>query len=882
MRGGNIWLLRYLLCLLFLVEFNLVDAQLCTGSLGDPVVKLDFGSGTALNGGALGSGITSYTYQSAGFPMDGYYSVTNSTAGLLGEWWSTTDHTGNSGGYMMVVNASLSLTDYFYKKSVTGLCAGTTYEFSAWVLNLFKVATRPNPNLTFKISDNNGVLLGSYTTGSIPANTSSVIWKQFGFFFTATTSDVVITIINNTAGAAPGNDLALDDIAFRPCGATIQSAFADGTVVQEICEKPAATLQCNSTFGGTVAATAFQWQKSADNGVSWTDISGATSAGLTLTNLSAGTYLYRVATANSSNISSLQCRVVSNTLKVIVHPNPAPVISGNNPTCYGDTLWLQTSAAASYNWTGPNGFTASDQNPVITNLNAASNGTYYLSLTSVDGCTGVDSIKLAVYPAPTANAGSDRYVCKGIASVQLNASGGTSYNWSPAAGLSAANIANPVASPTVTTNYVVTVSVTGCNRTKSDTVQVLVRPPLDLQLPNDTLICSIDTLRLNASGAAGVITWSPAYSISNVHSYTPLVSPDVPTWYYATLTAPDGCYNNDSVFVDVRTYISVYAGADSTICLGDTIQLHPQSEALQYVWSTSSSGYISSTTQKFPLVVPNAVSQTYHVIANLGKCQSQDDVTIYTVPYPGRLPRFDTTVCSAQLVPLKVTGGSRYQWAPATFLTDATSAQTIAVKPTAPGITYVVAVRDVLGCPKPVYDTLHIQVIAPLQVDAGPSDTTIVNGQPLQLQAVGSDLFEWTPSTGLSNTRISNPVATPESDITYYLTTRSLFGCTATDSIHVRIYNVTAGFYIPTAFSPNGDGLNDLFKPILLGMKSLNQFLIYNRYGQVVYATQIIGQGWDGRFKGNPQDPGAFVWMIDGIDYTGKKVFQKGTVVLVR
>ncbi|MFM2358359.1 MAG: hypothetical protein RLY16_352, partial [Bacteroidota bacterium] len=603
-----------LILLAITVVPNLIFAQLCTGSLGDPVVKIDFGAGTALNAGALEAGVTSYTYKASGFPSDGYYSVTNSTNGLLNEWWSTTDHTGNAGGYMMVVNASISLTDYFYKKSVTGLCAGTTYEFSAWVLNLFRVSTRPNPNLTFLVSDNSGTVLGTYTTGGIAANTGSVVWNQYGFFFTATSSDVVITIVNNAAGAAPGNDLALDDITFRPCGATINSLFNDGTVTKEICEKTTTRITCNSSFAAAAATTAYQWQQSTDNGASWADISGATGATYTFSNLAAGTYLFRIATANSANITNLVCRVVSNTLKVIVHPNPTPAAISNNPTCYGDTLNLQCAAAATYSWTGPNSFSSGIQNPFIYPLSAVNNGTYYVTITTTLGCSNKDSITVKVFPAPAANAGTDKYVCKGIASVQLSASGGTAYNWSPATGLSATTIANPIASPTTTTNYIVTVTVPGCNKSKTDTVQVLVKPNLAIQLTNDTLICSIDTLKLTASGSAGTITWSPSYSINNIHSFTPLVSPDVPTTYYLTLTAPDGCYNNDSVFVDVRTYISVYAGNDSTICLGDSIRLTPQSEALQYVWSTTSSGYISSTTTKYPFITPNATTQTYHVV----------------------------------------------------------------------------------------------------------------------------------------------------------------------------------------------------------------------------------------------------------------------------
>ncbi|MBP1652784.1 MAG: gliding motility-associated C-terminal protein, partial [Bacteroidetes bacterium] len=181
-----------------------IKAQLCTGSLGDPVVSIDFGSGTASFGGALASGITTYTYVAQAFPSDGYYTIESSTAASGTVWWSTTDHTG--GGYMMVVNAATSVKDYFYKKTVTGLCGGTTYEFAAWVVNLLRSQDNNPPNVTFSIlSTDESTTYGSYTTGSIPLTSGSAVWKHFGFYYTtpAGVTDVEIKISNSSPGGAP-------------------------------------------------------------------------------------------------------------------------------------------------------------------------------------------------------------------------------------------------------------------------------------------------------------------------------------------------------------------------------------------------------------------------------------------------------------------------------------------------------------------------------------------------------------------------------------------------------------------------------------------------------------------------------------------------------
>lgn len=204
-----------------------LQAQLCTGSLGDAVVKIDFGTGTSSHGTALGTGITSYTWTTADFPNDGSYTIEKAT-NTPGTWWTTTDHTG--GGYMMVVNASLSTTDYFYKNTVTDLCPDTTYEFAAWIMNLLRSNDTSPPNITFTIESTTGTILGTYNTGDIGLSASAV-WKQYGFYFTtpAGISTVVIRMRNNKAGAAPGNDIALDDITFRACGPTVTSSIENNT-----------------------------------------------------------------------------------------------------------------------------------------------------------------------------------------------------------------------------------------------------------------------------------------------------------------------------------------------------------------------------------------------------------------------------------------------------------------------------------------------------------------------------------------------------------------------------------------------------------------------------------------------------------------------------
>jgi gliding motility-associated-like protein len=161
------------------------------------------------------------------------------------------------------------------------------------------------------------------------------------------------------------------------------------------------------------------------------------------------------------------------------------------------------------------------------------------------------------------------------------------------------------------------------------------------------------------------------------------------------------------------------------------------------------------------------------------------------------------------------------------------------------------------------------------------NDTIFATGQPIQLNASGGDFYKWTPSTGLSADNISNPVVTLEHDAQFILTATTAIGCPTSDTIKFKVFNGPE-LYVPSAFTPNNDGSNDQFKFIAVGMKSVDLFQVYNRYGQLIYSSNEIMKGWDGRLNGVNQPMGTYVWMIKGTDLTGVPHFKRGTVTLVR
>jgi gliding motility-associated-like protein len=398
-------------------------------------------------------------------------------------------------------------------------------------------------------------------------------------------------------------------------------------------------------------------------------------------------------------------------------------------------------------------------------------------------------------------------------------------------------------------------------------------------LTNDTLICSIDTLKLNTSGI-GSFVWSPNYMISSLSSPFPLVSPDIPTTYYLTLTDAFGCINKDSVFVDVKLYVTIDAGKDTTICRTDSYQIQTVSDALSYKWTPSN--FLDNDAIKRPTATPAISEITYRVIGNIGKCQSKDSVTIKTVPYPKVVAGKDTTICFGDNAIIYANGSINYNWTPSTYLTSTNTQTTNVIKPLG-DIQYIVAGTDTFGCPKPRYDTVWVKVFPKVLASTGIRDTSIVAGQSLQLFGSGGNIYNWSPATGLNNATAQNPIATPFSDIEYKLiVTANPPGCSGRDSVRIKVYQLPPSLYVPTAFSPNKDGLNDIIKPIPLGMKSIRHFKIYNRWGQQVFYTNQFNKGWDGTYKGNPQDPGTFVWEAEAENFKGEIIKLKGTVVLIR
>lgn len=418
----------------------------------------------------------------------------------------------------------------------------------------------------------------------------------------------------------------------------------------------------------------------------------------------------------------------------------------------------------------------------------------------------------------------------------------------------------------------------GCLATVNKQIEIFEKPPLQV-LTKDTLMCKGDTTQLGAFGN-GTFTWTPASNISGQNTATPLVWPTTTTTYQVELN-DNGCVNTESVQVRVVNFVTLQAMNDTTICLTDSVQLNANTNGLRMLWTPS--GEIDDPTIVNPKAKPTAATTTYTITARIGRCVDSDDVIVRTVPYPLVDAGEDATICYDTPIQLNgSTNGAQFSWSPVATLSNPDVLNPIA-RPLAPTAYVLTAQNPTSGCPKPNYDTVLINVLPEILASAG-RDTAVVVGQPLQLTASGGDSYIWSPATSLSSTTIANPVAVYDGSfesIRYKVVARVGF-CEDSAYVTVRVFKTPPQIFVPTGFTPNNDNRNDVIRPVAVGMAKMEYFRIFNRWGQMVFSTSVSGQGWDGRINGKEQSSGVYVWVVKGVDYTGKAFFAKGTVTLIR
>lgn len=367
MHSHLYWAKPFLIVLSLFPYFagNAQDA--CTGNLGENIFEEgDFGSGPS---GILFAdpGIApGYAYDPTPPPGDGFYTITSGFGSwdwFFGGWFNVaSDNSNDPNGYMMIVNADFE-PGIFYEQTVDGLCGNTLYYFSADILNIVarEAPGHFEPNVSFLLDG-----VEQYTTGNVPQDET---WRTYGFTFTTgpNTNELTLTLRNNAPGGT-GNDLAIDNIAFRACG---PEALILPEEVENICEDGQPIPLTATIAGDQFPNPAIQWQRSPDGGETWEDMPGATGQSIMHTQLSGGFYYYRYLLASTpENLANPKCHIISNVKVVFVQPKFYEII---------DTV----CAGASYSFGGQL---------------FSETGIYVDSLASSLGCDSIVTLRLMQIP----------------------------------------------------------------------------------------------------------------------------------------------------------------------------------------------------------------------------------------------------------------------------------------------------------------------------------------------------------------------------------------------------------------------------------------------------------------------------------------------------
>lgn len=488
--------------------------------------------------------------------------------------------------------------------------------------------------------------------------------------------------------------------------------------------------------------------------------------------------------------------------------------------------------------------------------------TVRLVLSDEDVCTSNDTAYLEVQIILPGSSFIDPVatVCPG-GTVQLHAHGGHAFEWLPAPGISDLFVPDPVVEPPGNTTY--TVLVTDSCGTDTASVEVLIFTPTGIGAGNDTTVCLGSSTPLTASGG-GTYSWTPAATLDDPGSATPLATPLDTTTYHVQITTPEGCLVEDSMQVNTQEGLPVPVLNDTAICLGDGVQLLAQGGDT-YAWDALPG--ITDLTIPDPLVAPT-VPTTFTV--HLGNaCGTVSASAFVDVHFVSALAWPDTTVCPGDRLVLHASGGTLYQWSPQSSGTDS-----LVLDPATAG-SHTVTVSDDLGCSGSA--TVTVGLFPPATVTAG-YETSIDYGESTLLSAYGTGTFLWSPDSSLNCSTCTHPIASPISTTTYVVEITDNNGCKATDEVTIYFRGT---MFVPNTFTPNGDGVNDRFRA-LASEVSVFRLLVFNRWGEQVFSTDRLDGAWDGSYKGKESPIDTYVWRVDYTETNGTAHTEYGHVNLIR
>ncbi len=575
---------------------------------------------------------------------------------------------------------------------------------------------------------------------------------------------------------------------------------------------------------------------------------------------------------------------------------PSPLqAEGDTSICASDTtrLWALSQPGDSLHWSVLSGDTNSISCTDCDTVEVYPSTTTQYMLSDLGSLCAqhTDTITVHTVPRPTVDIGvADTLVCTN-SQVQLNPSisppGNYTYQWSPATGLSATSIADPVLTPQSASTYYleVTDATTGCAGMDSLEVEVLLA---DMKIDDPApRICAGDQHSISMSGTAPdsfSYSWSPSTGLNDSSLMEPISYADSTISYVVTISRP-GCISYQDYFtLYVEPVPSVDLGSDRVLCQWDTTTLFPSIRPTwfsQYTYAYDIGTNLSSTSMARPHYKALDTGRFRYIlqVTTPEGCSGSD--TLIVSVNPGDFMRVDSSpveICSGDTVRMNADSALIYHWVPSDFLDDPYSAQPLASPPYS--LRYTVYGQSADQCLDTGY--FDIKVWPEATVNLGP-DFELFDGQVGQLDAQGnfSDIV-FTPTIFLDDATLPKPTINGlDQNTSYIATVRTENECEARDTIDV-FYNPETIVVLPNGFAPEDDP-HSTFQIITRGAFELEYFRIYNRWGEVVFETRDIHEGWNGKYKGEDQPLGTFVYEVSGTkSSSGKPIHVVGDFTLIR
>ena len=654
---------------------------------------------------------------------------------------------------------------------------------------------------------------------------------------------------------------------------TVSNGTCSSTDQVVVTVNPIPTPDISATMPAVCVGKSTFLKATGGDSYSWNTTPAINTDTMTVTPLIPTTYTVTVSLNGCSAFKSIK---IDTNSRVIITATPPAV-------CLGETAILKASGGSSYLWSGGLGNT---QSISVTPLSTSS---YDVTVTNTQGCSASTSVQVIVNSLPTVNITGTSPICSGSNTIlYANCATANKYFWSN----NTTNQQTQV-SPMINTTYNVTITDNnGC--TTSNFFDLTVNPTPVANAGSDQSICLGSSAQLNASGGTGNATYTWVNYTQGLSSTTinnPTATPNAVGNNNYTLNVTDkGCFSTDQVTITTNPIPVAYAGADNTICENATATL-TASGGTSYHWSN---GPFDATQYVKPIS-----TTTYIVTVTKDGCSQTDDVAITVIPIPS--VSFSSNLLSG-CAPLTIqftdntSNSAAWNWS----FGDVFSTSNFATiqNPThtfnyAGGYNITLLITDNNNChsskvmndminvnDKPNADFTWTPNVASTDnpdiiFSASSSSSNVVSWNWLFVDSYSKDTTAFTAMTTHSYSVPGNyPVQ---------LIVSTTLGCkdTIIKSVHMKEDYM---FYIPNAFTPNGDSHNNTFGPIGTNIDPNHfQMFIYSRWGQLIYTTTDLNKPWDGRINGlNDAPVDVYTWLIKTRELIGLEHSYVGTVTLVR